>query len=258
MKKKLFFILVLLLILLLVFLFFNRNKNLENDNNKINHILVGAAASLTVPLEEIKLNYKNDTGIEIDLQIGGSGALVEQIKNGAPIDIFFSASKKDMMKLESLNLVEDVKYILKNELVFIKSKDSNINLLDKIEKANKIAIGDPDSVPAGSYAKEALKNMRIYDQIKDKIVYAKDVNQVVSWVESGNAEVGFSYFSDTKSHKNIDLVQVIDQQYYSSIIYPIAIIKDSKFKDISKKFIEYLKNEDSIKIFEKYGFIEIK
>ena len=218
-------------------------------------ILVGAAASLTDALNEIEPTFEKETGIDLDLQYAASGTLEEQIKNGAPIDVFFSAAQKNMDNLVNAGLVTDSKVLLNNQLVLVKSKSSTIKSVDDLSDAKYIAIGDAASVPAGKYATEALKNLGLYDSLQSQFTIAKDVSQVLTWVEQGNAEAGFVYYSDyVRSDGQVDLVEKIDASKYTKIVYPIGVVESSQYQDEAKKFIEFLSGDEAKKVFESYGF----
>ncbi|MWJ95199.1 molybdate ABC transporter substrate-binding protein, partial [Escherichia coli] len=132
---------------------------------------------------------------------GASGSLQQQIEQGAPCDLFISAGQKQMKALdeEKLLVSDTMKDLVKNDLVLISSADSSVSGMKDLttDKVKKIAVGEVESVPAGKYADEVLTNLNLKDKLKDKLVFAKDVKEVLAWVQSGNADVGFVYFSDT-------------------------------------------------------------
>lgn len=256
MKKSL---ILLLTGLLLVFgVGCSNTEETQEEDSKVT-LTIAAAASLTDAFGEIEPMFEAETGIDLDFQFAGSGTLREQVKNGAPIDVFFSASKKYMDEVLDGGFVEESKVLLNNQLVLVKSKDSSIESIDDLSSVEYIAIGNPDSVPAGRYAKEAMENLGIYSDLESKLTLAKDVSQVLSWVEQGNAEAGFVYHSDfVRSDGGVDLVEEIDDSNYTKIVYPIGVVKASKYQDESKEFIDYLSEKDAKEIFEKYGFIVVE
>ncbi|MCI0502295.1 MAG: molybdate ABC transporter substrate-binding protein [Fusobacteria bacterium] len=231
-------------------------ENSEKETQKTGvTILVGAAASLTDVLNELEPVFEKETGIDLDLQYGSSGTLKEQIKNGAPIDVFFSASKKDVDELVAAGLLADDQILLKNQLVLVKSKSSKVKSLDDLSSVQYIAVGDPASVPVGKYTQEALKNLGMLETLEGKFTYGKDVTQVLSWVGLGNAEAGFVYYSDyVRSEGKVDLVEKIDASKHSKIVYPIGVVKNSRKQEEAKKFIEFLKSDKAKAAFEKWGF----
>ena len=130
-------------------------------------------------------------------------------------------------------------------------KDLDTLATDKVEK---LAIGDPESVPAGKYAKEVLDNTKLYDKVENKLVLAKDVKEVLSWVQKGSADAGFVYLSDTVGAKGIKVALTTDEDTHSTISYPIAVLKASEKQDKAKAFEDFLLSDDGQTILEKYGF----
>lgn len=225
-------------------------------------LTVSAAASLKEAMTDIEKEFEKNSNIDLILNFGASGSLQQQIEQGAPCDVFISAGQKQMNTLEdkSLLLEDTRKDLLKNSLVLIGPKDTSLDkLLDIKNSAVKhIAMGDPSSVPAGKYADEVIENLSIKNDISSKLVFAKDVKEVLAWVASGNAEVGFVYKSDALVSDSVKIIENIDKQHHSPITYPVAAIKSSKKTNECKSFIDFLFIEDSQKIFEKYGYVIIK
>ena len=148
--------------------------------------------------------------VKVTANYGSSGSLQQQIEQGAPADLFFSAGLKQMKALQDKQLMDNdtVKPILENKLVLIIPKNgAAVTMMDDLTKDSfgKIAVGDPKSVPAGQYAQETLKNLGLDGKVKAKLVFAKDVREVLSWVETGNAQVGFVYETDALISKNVTI-----------------------------------------------------
>lgn len=252
MKKILIFTIVLLVMILGA----GCNNSKKKSSKTGEAILVGAAVSLISALNELEPIFEKQTGVNLELQFAASGTLKEQIKNGAPIDVFFSAAQKDVDELVAAELLTDSKVLLHNQLVLIKTKMSTVKSVNDLRGIQYIAVGDPRSVPVGRYIQEALKKIGLYDSLQSKFTIAKDVSQVLSWVEQGNAEVGFVYYSDYVRSKNkVDLVEKIDSNKHTKIAYPIGIVKSSKHRNEAKKFIEFLSEYKAKKVFENCGFI---
>jgi molybdate transport system substrate-binding protein len=224
-------------------------------------ILVSAAASLKEVLEEIKPIYQQaKPNVSINFNFGASGALQQQIENGAPADIFISAARRQVDALEQKGLlVPGTRSIIaKNRLVLVVPKNvvgvtSLFNLKDS--KIKKIAIGEPRSVPAGQYAEQVLQKLKIWEQVKPKLVYANNVRQVLASVESGNADAGLVYTTDAKISNKVKVVVAADEKYHSAIIYPLAVLKRSKNVDTAKDFANFLVSNQAKTAFKKYGFI---
>ncbi|MBN3951391.1 MAG: molybdate ABC transporter substrate-binding protein [Nostoc sp.] len=224
-------------------------------------ILVSAAASLKEALEEIKPLYQQSkSDVNISYNFGASGALQQQIEQGAPADIFISAGKKQMDALEEkgLLLTGSRTNLANNRLVLIVAQDvvgiaSFYDLTDS--KIKKIAIGEPRSVPAGQYGEQVLKKLKLYDRVKSKLVFANNVRQVLAAVESGNAEAGLVYATDAKISNKVKVVVAADDKFHSPIVYPVAIIKSSKNTSAAKEFVEFLSGSQVKAVLKKDGFI---
>jgi molybdate transport system substrate-binding protein len=224
-------------------------------------LLVSAAASLKDVLEEIKPIYQQTKpNISISYNFGASGALQQQIEQGAPADIFISAAKKqvDALEQKGILLPGTRSIIAKNRLVLVvPSNVTGVTSLYNLKNANikKIAIGEPRSVPAGQYAEQVLKKLNIWQQVKPKLVYANNVRQVLASVESGNADAGLVYITDAKISNKVKVVVAADEKYHSAIIYPLAVIKSSKNANAAKDFTQFLSSSQAKAVFKKYGFI---
>jgi molybdate transport system substrate-binding protein len=225
------------------------------------NLLVSAAASLKDALEEIKpLHQQNKPNVNINYNFGASGALQQQIEQGAPADIFISAAKKQIDVLEQKGLlVPGTRSILaKNRLVLVvpKNKTGITSLYNLREaKIKRIAIGEPRSVPAGQYAQQVLEKLKIWPQVTGKLVYANNVRQVLAAVESGNADAGLVYVTDAKISDKVKVVVAADEKYHSPITYPMAVIKSSKNANAAKDFAQFLSSPQARAVLKKYGFI---
>jgi molybdate transport system substrate-binding protein len=223
-------------------------------------LMVSAAISLKDALEEIQPIYqKTHQDVELIYNFSSSGSLQQQIEQGAPVDIFISAANKQMDALESkkLLLAGTRQKLLTNQLVLVTPKNEKlINKIQDLTQTNveKIAMGEPNSVPAGSYAEEVIKYYKILDKIKSKLIYAKNVRQVLSYIETGNVNAGFVYLSDAKTSREIRLVEIFSKNSHSPIVYPIAVLRDSKNPKIAKELSQFLLTHSAKKVFNKYGF----
>nr|WP_125664178.1 molybdate ABC transporter substrate-binding protein [Paenibacillus baekrokdamisoli] len=222
-------------------------------------LLISAAASLKDSLEEIEKAYeKQHPDIDLTFNFGSSGTLQKQIEQGAPADLFFSAGKKQMDALIDQKLISESATLLGNELVMVVPSNSTKKfttvkeLTDKDIK--KIAIGQPESVPAGQYAKETLTTRKVWDAIADKLVYAKDVRQVLTYVETGNVDAGFVYRTDALTSKKAKVAIRIIPGVHKAIVYPAGIVKDTEHSKEAKAFYTYLQSKEADAVFLKYGF----
>lgn len=220
---------------------------------------ISAAASLQEAMTELETKFKEiEPNVKLEVNLGASGALQQQIEEGAPCDVFISAGEKQMTALldKDLLLEDTNKTLLTNDLVLVASKGTKVKELDELstDDISKIAIGDPESVPAGKYAKEVLDNTKLYDKVEDKLVLAKDVKEVLAWVQQGNAEIGFVYLSDAQGAEGVEVAYTTEADSHSPINYPIAVLKSSEKQDKAKAFEDFLLSADGQTILEKYGF----
>jgi molybdate transport system substrate-binding protein len=219
-------------------------------------LTISAAASLKDALEEIEEVYEQQNEVDLLLNFAASGTLSKQIEQGAPVDVFLSADEDNFTRLVKKKLIhkDEAIHLLKNELVLIAPMNSNLASIEDINKANKVAVGIPETVPAGKYAKEALENLGQWKQIKDHVIYAKDVRQVLSYVETGNVSAGFVYKTDAYITDKVKKVATIDSALHSPIVYSIGVVRPSKNKEKTNDFYEFLQDKKAMSIFEKYGF----
>ena len=225
------------------------------------NLLVSAAASLKEALEEVKPLYQqSQPNVTINYNFGASGALQQQIEQGAPADIFISAAKKQVDALEKKGLLVPGTRVnlANNRLVLIVPKGtigitSFYNLTDA--KIKKIAVGEPRSVPAGQYAEQVFKKLGIFEKVKPKLVLANNVRQVLAAVESGNADAGLVYATDAKISDKVKVVVAADDKFHSPIVYPMVVVKSSKNIPAAKNFVEFLSGSQVKAVLKKHGFI---
>ena len=184
---------------------------LSGCRNKHVSLTISAAASLQETLVDVESAYR--TGHEtVDFRnnFGSSGTLAREIEQGAPVDVFISAAAKPMDDLEGKGLIATGtrKNLLRNSLVLIAPLDSRMQGFTELgdRSTRLIAMGDPASVPAGAYARQTLNALHLYDQVKGKLVLGKDVRQVLTYVETGNADAGFVYATDAEVSGRVRVV----------------------------------------------------
>lgn len=237
----------------------DKSKKDDTASEETVTLNISAAASLQEAMTELETKFKEiEPNVKLEVNLGASGALQQQIEEGAPCDVFISAGEKQMTALsdKDLLLADTNKTLLTNDLVLVAAKGTKVKDLDALSTADisKIAIGDPESVPAGKYAKEVLDNTKLYDKVEDKLVLAKDVKEVLAWVQQGNAEVGFVYLSDAQGADGVEVAYTTEADSHSPINYPIAVLKSSEKQDKAKAFEDFLLSADGQTILEKYGF----
>lgn len=187
-------------------------------------ITISAAASLNEVLSQIVENYqKENKDVVININFGASGALKKQIEGGAPVDFVFFASKKDLEDLRKQNLVSEKfsRDILENTMVVAGRKkiDSLSELLD-----HKVAIGDPDVVPAGRYAKQVLQNEGLWDRMQENFVLSKDVRSAMEYVDLYEVDYAMIYKTDSKVMKNAEIVYEVPNTLHTPIINSCGIL----------------------------------
>lgn len=227
------------------------------------------AASLSNAMEEIQKDF-NETypDVEILHNADSSGTLQTQIEEGARCDIFFSAADKQMNALVDENLAkkDTVEDILENKVVLIKPKDGETKVtgFENITDAANIALAG-DSVPVGQYAREIFDNLGITDEVnKMEINEGKNVSEVLAAVSEGSNEIGIVYATDAASVA--DKVGVIAEApadaLKTPVLYPVGLIEDKEASEddtaAAEAFLEYIKSDDAMKVFEKYGFTAYK
>jgi molybdate transport system substrate-binding protein len=222
---------------------------------------VSAAISLQDVLQKLAPSFEKKQKCKLVFNFGSSGELQKQIEQGAKADVFISAGKKqvDALQDKKLLLKNTRANIVGNTLVVIIPKSSKLKIkslsdISKSKSIKKIAIGDPASVPAGQYAKDTLTKAKIWDSLQSKMVLGTNVRQVLTYVESGNADIGFVYLSDTKISSKVKVAYKVPSSYHTPIIYPAAATTQSKNLALSKHFIKYLKSYSADVQFKKYGF----
>ncbi len=224
-------------------------------------LYVSAAASLTDALKEIAIPYEKESGDQLLFNFAASSLLARQIQEGAPADLILSAddAKVDALEKKGLILPGTRKDILSNTLVIIVPASSATEVKSPGDLTapaiNRIAIGEPGSVPAGIYAREYLQKLGLWTQLTDKLVPSENVRAALAAVESGNAEAGIVYKTDALISKTVKIAFEVPKSEGPTISYPLAVLKDAKEPDEAKKFAAYLESAPAAEVFAKYGFI---
>ncbi len=237
--------------------------NLNSKDEKEERLTLSVAASLTDCMMAMEEAFSaQHPEIKLQFNFGASGTLQQQIQQGAPVDIFFSAGTKQMEALNEKGLlVEDsIEDILMNRLALIVPKNETKAITfetlvsDDIEP---IAIGEVESVPVGQYTLQVFDALGITEALKPRLVYAKDVREVLSWVEVGSAAAGVVYETDAKISDQVKISDLADESLHSPIVYPIGIIKNTEHLESAQLFIDFLKTEEAKNIWNHYGFTPI-
>ena len=258
MKIKLFFILFALIFCSCIK---TENSTAVKTSQNTEYLTVSAAVSLKNAFDEIGKAFSAKTGKKMYFNYGASGILQQQIESGAPVDVFASAGERQMNELEKRDLIiyETRKDFAGNSLVLIVPKDSKLNIVNFNDltkpEVQKIAVGNPLTVPAGQYAEESLTKMNLKDVLQSKLILAVNVQQVLSYVERDIADAGIVYATDAlTARENVKIVAIADEKSHSPILYPIAVIKDSKNAQTAKDFVDFVLSAEGRQILQKYGF----
>ncbi|RLQ97349.1 molybdate ABC transporter substrate-binding protein [Falsibacillus albus] len=222
-------------------------------------ITISAAASLNDVLSELADDYEEShPDQKVQLNFGGSGALSQQIIHGAPVDVFISAAEEPISMIQQKGLMKKKSILFNNQLVLIIPTNSTVGISDFKDltagEVKKIAVGTPKAVPAGTYAKETLTSLGIWDQLQSRLVYGKDVRQVLQYVETANVDAGIVYYTDALTTKKVKVVAKAKSDWHSPIVYYGGVLDASKEHGSSKEFLKYLKSKHAKSIYSKYGF----
>ena len=226
-------------------------------------LTVAAASSLTNAFKEVKIAFESKAIlIKVNFNFAASGALQKQIEQGAPVDVFASAANQQMHALEKQNLLISNTYapLSRNQLVIVtfKGKPTAIHQLSDLANPHlqRLAIGNPASVPAGIYAKQALGNLYLQLEREQKLVPSENVRQVLAYVEQGNADAGIVYVSDAAISKKVQVAVKIPPDATEPILYAIAVVKRSQHPQQALKFIQFVTGPKGQEILQKYGFLK--
>ena len=230
---------------------------------KKTEIMISAAASLKNCIQDLSAMYtEKNPQVTITANFGASGALQQQIEQGAPADVFFSAGIKQMNALKEKGMMIDssVKNILENKVVLITPKNAAaLDFFEDLAKSSvkKIGVGEPKSVPVGQYTEQIFQNLGLTDKVASKLIFAKDVREVLSWVETGNVDAGVVYETDAKISKDVTICSTAPEGSHKKVIYPIGVVKTSKHAAEAQKFVDFLFSDAAKEVFARYGFTVI-
>lgn len=229
-----------------------------------NELTVSAAVSLKDAFTEIAELNERRTATRIHFNYGASGALEKQIEAGAPADVFASAGAKQMDDLAAKGFIIPSTRVdfARNALVLIvPAKGVGIGSFSDLTKpaVQKVAVGNPKTVPAGQYAEQTLNRLKLLPEIQTKLILAEDVRQVLDYVVRDEVEAGVVYSSDALSAGNrVKVITRAPDDSHDPILYPIAIVKESKQPDAARKFIDFVLSSEGQSILAKQGFIAVK
>jgi molybdate transport system substrate-binding protein len=223
-------------------------------------ILVSAAASLTDVLEEIAAAYETISGDSVVFNFGSSGALARQIEKGAPVDLFISADEARMDALEAKGLVDPGTRVsvLSNALVIVvPARDRRLLTPDRLAERPwaRIAIGDPEVVPAGTYARDYLRAMGVWDRVRGKVVFTEDVRAALAAAGSGNVDAAIVYRTDALTSNRVRIAWEVPAGVGPAISYPFAVTANAREAGAARRFLTYLQSKPARDAFRRAGFL---
>jgi molybdate transport system substrate-binding protein len=227
------------------------------------NVTVFAAASLKDALDEIDTQYQARGGVKAAISYAASPALARQIESGAPADIFISADLDWMDYLEKRKLVKagTRTNLLRNEIVLIAPADSKVSVtigprfpLAKLLGGGRLALADPDSVPAGKYGKAALEKLEVWLSVADRVARAENVRAALNFVSRGEAPFGIVYRTDAAADKKVRIVAAFPADSHPPIVYPAGMLTDGK-SPAAEKYFQFIKSSEAQAIFRKHGFV---
>jgi len=230
------------------------------SHTQTTELTVSVAASLQNTVEELKSRYERAySHTKLSLNFGASGMLAQQVDQGAPADVFFSAAAKPMDTLEAKGLIlpDTRRDLLRNEVVLVAPQGTTVpssfqGLADR--RVKLIALGEPETVPAGDYGRQVLTTFGVWETLQPKLVLAKDVRQVLTYVETGEADAGIVYATDARESGKVRVAAVAPENSHQPVLYPVAVIKGSRHVAAARAFILFLEQPQSRGVFTRHGF----
>lgn len=226
-------------------------------------ITVFAAASLTNAMQDIAAQYQKKSGVEVVSSFASSSTLARQIEQGAPADLFISADQQWMdYAVDKKSVVESTRYtLLGNDLVLVAPKSDSAKAVTinaqtdwkSLLKGERLAVGDPDHVPAGIYAKEALQKLGAWDSVSPQLAPANNVRAALALVERNESPYGIVYGSDAVASDKVQVVGHFPADSHKPVEYPMAVVKEHQNATVDA-FYSYLQGADAAAVFKQYGF----
>lgn len=224
-------------------------------------VTVSAAASLRDAFTDIAREFERlNPPHRVLLNFGASGQLLQQITRGAPVDVFAAADQDTMNRAQKQNLIvpESRANFVRNRLVLVVPADGGApvqSLSDLARlKVERIAIGNPDAVPAGRYAKGALEAAGLWETLKPRLVNTQNVRQALDYVTRGEADAGFVYATDAAILAGRARV-VTDVPTSEPILYPIAVVKGGGSQRLGEQFAAFVRSDAARRVLDRYGFL---
>lgn len=235
----------------------------DTVSSEVPRVLVSVAVSLSHALREAADEFERTTDVTVVLNAGGSDTLATQLLAGAGVDLFFSADTRQMDRVEAGGRVvaETRVDLLSNQLVVVTHVDraGEVSRVTDLERSQvgRIAMGDPDSVPAGVYARGFLESVGIWGAVRSKVVPTRNVRAALAAVEAGNADVGFVYRTDVTLVERVGIAFVIPIDQGPQIRYVAAVTADAPHETEARQLLSFLRSGRARRIFENAGFIAL-
>ncbi|KAB8315802.1 molybdate ABC transporter substrate-binding protein [Tolypothrix campylonemoides VB511288] len=261
MKKKSIFSFPGSLVLMLVLVLGDRSNIAAAQQSETTNLNVFGASSLTNALQDIEPLYEQSRpNVDITYNFAASGVLANQILQGAPADVFFSASEGalDTVETASLLLPGTRRDLLNNRLAIVTPANSTLSVSGVQDLTNpqvsRVAVGNPSNVPAGQYAQELLNNFGVSQQLQPKLVFGNNVRDVLSLVETGQADAGIVYITDALQSNQVKVANIPPTDAYSPIIYPVAALQRTQIPETAIDYINFLSSPQATDVFQRLGF----
>jgi molybdate transport system substrate-binding protein len=228
---------------------------------RADEILVSAASSLADAMDEIAAAFSGETGTAVRINFGASGALQRQIEQGAPVDVFASASTKEVDALQGAGRVEGASRVAfaGNRLVLIVPVGSRIRRWEDLRQPSvrRLAISNPDSVPSGRYARETLTRRGLWAAVQPKTILGENVRQTLKYVADGNVDAGIVFATDAAIEKRRvrAVAEARGGRDHAPIVYPAAVVTGSRNAASARRFVRYLRGRAAQRILRRHGFL---
>lgn len=231
---------------------------------KADELLVFAAASQREALDAVIDAFERETDIKVKAAYQSSSALARQIEQGAPADVYISANSEWMDYLGERKLIDASTRtdLFGNGLVLVAAKDGKTSRVDLVKGfdlaglvgGGRLAVGDPDHVPAGIYAKQAMRSLGMWESMESRLARAENVRAALALVSRGEAPYGIVYASDAKADDSVRAVATFPADSHAKIVYPVAVTAAAKNTHGARRFLEFLVKPEAVKIYQRYGF----
>lgn len=226
-------------------------------------LLVSAAASLSEAIGAVADRFEDEHGDRILLNVAGSQVLAAQIIEGAPVDVFISADVLQMERAEAAGRIDDARRVdlLSNQLVIVVPSDRKGTVEEPRDLVDpsmeRIALGDPEAVPAGVYARRYLESQGLWEPLEARLVPASSVRAALRAVEAGTVDAGIVYRTDVRSGAGAVTAFAVPPEEGPSIVYPAAVARDAPNPEAAARFLDYLQGDDARRQFDAAGFIAL-